>query len=249
MGDRFEHQPMEYSRRSRKVVHLSEELHQRLNVYSLAATAAGVSALALAQPAQAKIIYTPASTQISCYSKVNLDFNHDGNPDFVLFNADVYTYRGGYCRLSVLPTTQGNQIWGAGKSASALPAGVRVGPKGKLGAHYFMAKSPCCSSSGGPWANAQDRYLGLKFTIRGRTHFGWARLSVTVSPVAGTLTGYAFETIPNKPIYTGKRKGLLNQHQSKGRMSTAAPSVDLPSLGRLAQGASTSRAWQRDNMP
>ncbi len=37
---------------------LSDSLHQRLNSYALAASAAGVGLLALVQPAQAKIIYT-----------------------------------------------------------------------------------------------------------------------------------------------------------------------------------------------
>jgi len=39
---------------------LSESLHHRLNMYAIAAGAAGVGALALAQPAEAKIVYTPS---------------------------------------------------------------------------------------------------------------------------------------------------------------------------------------------
>jgi hypothetical protein len=55
--------------------------------------------------------------------------------------------------------------------------------------------------------------LGLKFVIHGKIHYGWARVSVTLAhqrqydDVSGTLTGYAYETIPNKPIIAGKTKG------------------------------------------
>jgi hypothetical protein len=71
----------------------------------------------------------------------------------------------------------------------------------------------------------KDRYLGLKFYIKGKAHYGWARLTakrqVGNPSFALTLTGYAYETIPNKPITTGKTHG-----EEDG------------TLGRLAQGAS-----------
>jgi hypothetical protein len=66
--------------------------------------------------------------------------------------------------------------------------------------------------------------LGLRFTIVGETHYGWARLS-TVSGIF--LNGYAYETIPNKPIIAGKTHGK-----------------DEATLGRLAQGASGVRQKQ-----
>ena len=46
-------------RTSRIPRQLSDSLHHRLNAYALAAGAAGVSLLALAGPAQARIVYTP----------------------------------------------------------------------------------------------------------------------------------------------------------------------------------------------
>jgi len=79
----------------------------------------------------------------------------------------------------------------------------------------------------GPWANngkgVKKRYLGLKFMIHGQVHFGWARLNVAMkrSKIRGTLTGYAYETIPNKPIIAGKTRGK-----------------NEATLGQLAQGAS-----------
>jgi hypothetical protein len=47
-------------RPARTSVQLSKSLHHRLNAYALASGAAGVGMLAMAQPAEAKIIYTAA---------------------------------------------------------------------------------------------------------------------------------------------------------------------------------------------
>jgi hypothetical protein len=98
-----------------------------------------------------------------------------------------------------------------------------------------LVKDACtqCTSYGlfvtGPWADVQNRYLGLKFKIKGESHYGWARLNVQLNggPITGTLTGYAYETIPNKPIIAGKTHGK-----------------DEATLGHLATGASAIPAWR-----
>jgi len=76
----------------------------------------------------------------------------------------------------------------------------------------------------GSWINVNKRYLGLRFKIQGKYHFGWARLNVQVAnlSITATLTGYAYETVPNKPIIAGREHG-------------ADP--ELGSLGRLARGS------------
>src|SRR5208337_1079591 len=96
-------------------------------------------------------------------------------------------------RLSVLPAQKTNGIRGHSVSghayASALIAGERVGPKKHFLSHagmmatsrddqgpaYRLRTSGVCT---GPWAGVSSRYLGLKFVIKGETHFGWARLAV-----------------------------------------------------------------------
>ncbi len=85
----------------------------------------------------------------------------------------------------------------------------------------------------GPWLNVSHRYLGLKFIIKGKVHYGWARLNVQ-SGVA-TLTGYSYETIPNKPIIAGKPKG------------PDVITLEPASLGHLARGASGLSAWRTTN--
>jgi hypothetical protein len=90
-------------------------------------------------------------------------------------------------------------------------------------------RSHKASSFYGAWANGgngvRNRYIGIRFTIKNQIHYGWARISVSKWPFATTLTGYAYETIPNKPIIAGK---------TKGPDVVVAPAT----LGDLAAGAS-----------
>ena len=83
----------------------------------------------------------------------------------------------------------------------------------------------------GRGGGAHNKYLGLKFRIHGKSHFGWARLNVECKApkLFGLLTGYAYETIPNKPIITGKTK------------SPDAITVRPATLGELAVGRSMPR--------
>jgi hypothetical protein len=61
----------------------------------------------------------------------------------------------------------------------------------------------------GKWHDVTDRNLGLASSSAAKTHFGWARLTVHDKGHAITtvLAGYAYETIPNHPIITGKKIG------------------------------------------
>jgi hypothetical protein len=65
---------------------LHGSLEKEVLAYATAAGAAGVSLLALTEPAQAKIIYTPTHQTITQNSKFNLDLNGDGITDFVVSN-------------------------------------------------------------------------------------------------------------------------------------------------------------------
>ena len=200
--------------RPRRAADLSDSTHQQLNMYAVAAAAAGVGILALALPSEAKIVYTPANEQIGGrVGKLNLDLNHDGITDFEFCVATNYQYCPGqlarrasagknppspfFSDLLIFPAKPTNRIWGKLNSgAAALPAGVRVGPKGKfLPAQGEMATWFYSGTThyGGPWGKVQHRYLGLKFFINGKVHYCWARLNVHwfAPDVSGTLTGYA----------------------------------------------------------
>ena len=75
---------MQPSPRSRTIVRLPDPIYRQLNMYALAAGAAGVSLLAFPQPAQARIVYTKAHHVIGLGGHYDLNLNHDGKTDFRL---------------------------------------------------------------------------------------------------------------------------------------------------------------------
>jgi hypothetical protein len=237
----------EIMQRPRKPSNLSESLHQRLNSYALAAGAAGVSLLALAQTSEAKIVYTKASINISPGGRLNLDLNHDHRGDFTFSNT-TSTYRGTTGKFDSGDNLKikARRANGVMSQAAVLHAGVQIGPKKKFqGKTLFMAgfartctrteTTNCNSWTSGNWKNITKGYLGLKFLISGKAHYGWARLNVTVGHrVYATLTGYAYETIPNKSIIAGKTHG-------KDVVTVTEPA----SLGALVAGANGVRTWRQ----
>ena len=227
----------------RQSKNLASFLEQRLNAYALAASA-GVGLLVSAQPAEGKIVYTKAHDRFR-YSSMLLDLNHDGVIDFGI---PIHTTLTDSQHLSSLyvnvyrSQSRNGVVATSSRKALALRAGARIASarqgralmifekQGQEGTHFY-----------GRWVNGgkglRDRYLGLKFYIHGKPHYGWARLSVWFrnNEIEGVLTGYAYETIPNKPIIAGKTKGP--------DVITLQPA----SLGPLAQGASGLSAWRRTN--
>jgi hypothetical protein len=206
----------------RRVGSLSSSLERRLNKYALAA--AGVSTLALRPTAEAKIIYTPANARIKTFQHLYIDLNHDGINDLYLVNVDSGGNSGGLLASLV---NQGNRMWGylnRGPFASALCAGIRIGRHGQfqLQQYKFFQMAGWSVTTGfwrssGQWWDVKNRYLGLKFIIKGKIHYGWARLSTKSNcpsnstchrnSITATLTGYAYETVPNKSIIAGRTHG------------------------------------------
>ncbi len=223
--------------RSRTPSNLSESLHQRLNSYALAASAAGVSVLALVQPAKGRIVYTATHHTIGKNSHYKFDLNHDGKTDFVLSNHYFCGTDNCWSALFATPkdahVVAGPSTGGGFDWAYGLRLGDRIGPNDHFSALYLLiATNGSCW--GGAWCNVAHRYLGLRFEVHQQTHYGWARLSVEASPnIKAVLTGYAYETVPNKPIIAGKTHGK--------DVITLEPA----SLGHLARGASGIAAWCR----
>jgi len=233
--------------RPRKTANFSDSIQHQLDIYVLAASAAGVGVLALAQPAEAKIVYTKIHVVIGSNQIYQLDLNHDGLADFKIDNQRFFTDTY-VASLSALPAQANNAVVGKqphvgyANYAYALLPGARVGPKQPFSG-AFMAWSIGVDRAG-QWVNVRGRYLGLKFRIKGKVHYGWARLNVTVggSKITATLTGYAYETIPNKPIIAGATKGPA-QRDAEGFDTEASLTNPIPdgphrgSLGMLAVGA------------
>jgi hypothetical protein len=140
---------------------------------------------------------------------------------------------------------QDENLW-----VTPLRKGGVIGAARRFGTSFYshMAHADCASMNHsqrqGFWFNVRGRYLGFRFMIKGRVHYGWARLTMTYSrcSFSGTLTGYAYETIPNKAIVAGQTQGPEEITQSE---PTTIPTPEPASLGLLSLGAPGLVAWRR----
>jgi hypothetical protein len=245
------------SRPTKTPANLSESINHHLNMYALAASAAGVGALVLARPAEAKIVYTPAHHVISHHGRYLLDLNHDGIADFILREQSYCNTDSCQSQLLAGPARKGNGVershvrstgsWGW---AYEVTRGSQIGP-----ARHFSAKLMAVALSGntwdylGPWGGVKNGYLGLTFRIHGQVHYGWARLSTFVKgglPIVATLHGYAYETVPNKPIIAGKTKEPDDISVEDPDAALTMPTPEPARLGALAMGAPGLSIWRRE---
>jgi hypothetical protein len=224
-----------------------------------------VRVFVLAHSAEAKVVYTPADTNITPDHTIPLDLNHDGIVDFAF--KDVYhrSHPYGFDHtgvMSALTPNPANKIEGFtrinGNYASALRAGASIGPNARfttgpnrmeeafIDTGRVREVSGLCDST---WPQGQNRYLGLQFLIDGEVHFGWARLNVTCKglDVVATLTGYAYETVPNTPIIAGQTTRSEKESAVGPDAALTMPAPKPAPLGLLALGSQGLSIWKREN--
>jgi hypothetical protein len=236
--------------------------NMRLRMSSLAAAAVSVGALALAQPAEAEIVITNTNITIpNCNPTYNgpcpvsIDLNNDGITDLKFEIGSNFGASGGRSFLSVEPTA-GDEVVAShgvrGNYVSALMRSAKIGPSahfgGDAGKYSLMENQSCsqgsCEPPRGKWGGDHpNRFVGVKFKIKGATHYGWVRVKVTVSDkryfVSGTITEYGYETIANKPVFAGLAgKNVPDDEASESNTG--------PSLGALALGTDGLALWQRE---
>ena len=209
--------------------------------------------IALTRAAEARIVYTPANIKIVENGGLILfDLNHDGIPDFGLSNIYTHTSFQAAGFLKVVQARSANEVWDVSSKgflcAAALPKNVHVGPKGRFQkdptAGLAMAFSNFEGTYFGPWRKVKQAYLGLKCVIKGKTHFGWARVKGNFNSlsITATLTGYAYETIPGKPIIAGATSG---PDDAEPAASVNTPTPEPATLGTLAMGEPGLAIWRR----
>jgi hypothetical protein len=237
-------------RERKKTAQISLVLDRHLAAYALAAGAAGVSMMALAQtPLEHTIVYTPANISLCGWRRcdtgpINIDLNNDGIADFT-FSAEGSGY---FLPLSSISFYQAEAGWAAvagnGAVRQPLSSGAAIGPQRGFAAsdpllnsvfarHQRSSKAHCW----GPFAGV-TAYLGVRFLISGENHYGWVRLSTQCYAygfVSATITGYAYNTVANQPIRAGETGETAAKRQG------AIPA----SLGMLGLGASGLPLWRR----
>jgi hypothetical protein len=231
---------------------LNDTLERRLFAYAVGAGAVAAGILPLSQPAAAEIVVVPTKVTLGSGSSYVIDIG--GAAQFTLLDR-LYVITGSFSTALFSVTCAASaSVVGRVKKASALQPGTPIGPakpfqNGKaLLAGAFRETQISQSSVFGQFANTFQRYLGLKFVVKGQTHYGWARFSAVKatanSPmVKALLTGYAYETTANKPIMAGQTADAASLLRPESG-ATIAPQP--ASLGMLAVGYSGLNAWRKE---
>ena len=240
---------------------VASSFSKNLATYMAAASAAGVSLLALKQSAEAKVIYTPA--YLSFNGNIYLDLNRDG-----IFDVGLEAY--GFCESMEIGSLCGRsnrihkssyqlgKFLGPSGSTPALFAGQAISPTAQFNAEAVIASDWYRFFSGtssppkwfGAFANGgkgvRNRYIAFKFFVGSEPHFGWLRVSVQIKNPKergynAFVTGYAWETEANKGLVAGQTTGAEIMPADIG------PNVRPPaSLGMLARGAQALAIWRRE---
>jgi hypothetical protein len=169
--------------------------------------------------ANAQIVYTdlnPDSTIIYT-NRYHLDLNDDGVDDFTL----TVSFGSARCGAECQGHRSEARVSPAGGSLNAIINDVTNYPraldslsvindsasKWSASTSQILAEVNCLDCGGdyyGNWTTTDDKYLGLKLISGTNTYYGWMRLSVTVSLAYMVVSGYAYNSIPNKPIRAGE---------------------------------------------
>jgi len=216
---------------------LSKAVENRLLAYAVATAGAVV----LTTPASASIVFTKTQTTFT-HGFLNIDLNHDGSPDFKLHNYSfgtsstvrVITVKGGSSAAGVIVSAKSSH-W-----AYRLPRNYPIGTGVVQPFRYQDVFIP----SGTPF-RLQNKFLGLRFKINGQLHYGWARIATRgdfTSHLTLQLTGFAYETQPNKTILAGDTGSGVTDASSANETELNS---SQPSLGVLSLGSCCLNAWRR----
>jgi len=180
----------------------TKSFDKKLMAYS--ATALGL--IVPSQKSDAQILYTDLheDRQFGDTSSFIFDLNYDNFHDLMVFQGFSAT-----AQMIMLQRAQDTEILAQSQNSYmypfALSANYQLDTINKnwrirdFGTMNFQG-----SNAYGYWQGVTDKYLGLKIKIKGKAHFGWARLDVAQNGKSFVVKDYAFEFTPEKPIKTGE---------------------------------------------
>lgn len=240
------------SRSSPSLRALSRDMDRRTNLYSIAAAAASVSVLALAQPADASVVITNTNIPITAKG-ISIDLNKDGVTDLKFKYVRSPGASSLHSFLNVQPIA-GNAVVADGGYASALARSAKIGPSAHFGpttGDNSLLEEKLSSFYGcklyGKWGgNHPNKFVGVKFKIKGAIHYGWIRVTITSSTtpgvaISGTVTEYGYETIANKLVLAGLASNNAADVDPQAKKQDVGPS-----LGALALGSDGLVLWRRE---
>jgi hypothetical protein len=181
----------------------SENLAKRLAKYgALSIAIAGIA------DANGQIVFTDVDPDFSGGNGTSyeLDMDNDMVSDFGIIGSNapavgvygvlpsnswvgsIQTYRYPFALNSGAVISSAQTIWYGGVS--------------NVGTLNYVS---CYGGVGGSnWCGVNDKFLGLRFQIDGETHYGWAKLDVSLSGDSFTIKEYAYNEVAGESIVAGQ---------------------------------------------
>jgi hypothetical protein len=221
------------------------------------ASVPSMNALAQRSPTST-IIYTAtnigfAGSKRSNTPPIPIDMNKDGVADFTITagGSGSATFSQGFSHYNGTAVVRG-AAGGNSRIYHALNEGAHIGPAQKFVDRSMLIQAKMShenrSTGGrsqclGPFKSASNsEYLGVKFLIGGKTHYGWIRLTASCESdeapgrIQGAITGYAYEALPDTPIPAGQTSNGENEEKNTEKPTT---------LGMLSLGSAGLPLWRK----
>ena len=222
------------SRRRNSFRKLSPGYQARIEKRWVAYALGAVGVAALTPSANASIVYTKVNVTIS-EGVIPIDLDQDGKIDFKLHNywagtsssVQVITIKGNVSDSEAAVIGQKKDFF---EDAIAVPLNYSIGSG--ISKTFVNLKTNHAYIGGG----ITNEFLGLRFSINGQLHYGWARITTKAHGFQFAtiqLTGFAYETTSNTAILAGDRGPGAGEAEVETVPGKSAPSLAMLSLGAL----------------
>lgn len=206
------------------------------------------------QLANAQIVYTDLNPDQAffcslngCFQEYELDLDNDGSNDFTL-SAIGDSPCGPWSRKRMVAagTHKQNEIVNTSNYPSQLILGDTISSLSQWGIGGALAQYNNCGAPDGNWTGTG--YLGLKLRKKGSDYFGWVSLGVSVNPYncSFTVYGYAYNSVPDKPITAGQTCPPQAVISPAGPISFCVG--DSVVLSSVNPGSNLSYQWKKDGI-
>lgn len=181
--------------------------------------------------ASGQIIYTDVDPDLTNGGGGTADFidlDNDGNNDFVLGTTAAAIGLNG---VNLTDSWVGSQAAYLYPFAFDIGDTISSGVTGWYGGDMNIGTlnyDSCYQGAGNSnWCGVTDKYLGLRFQIAGNTHYGWARLDVTLAADSFTLKDYAYNSVPGAPIDAGQTLSVTESQLTDIKITSLNKTISL----------------------
>lgn len=200
-----------------------KKLYVNNNAKKLAAYSAMAGAfVAVASNADAQVTYVDITDEEVEIGEIYLmDLDGDGEDDF-LFQAtssgSAWTFARVFGSVTSSAYAFGNSTNRVvGYAGAILPYGSALETDDPIDGDQDFAStynvaflaSIYSGNTYGPFADVDDKFLGVRFDIGGDVHYGWIRMDATVDPVSMTIKDYAYNATAEAGILAGQTEEIV----------------------------------------